>query len=111
MEQAYIIEGMNENTVAFLETRCPQAGNKLTNELSCLVTGYRPGGIFDVNVDLPRSIRWPDDDNVEILIVTHRLVLIIWWLVKNIGQQVLCWKQNSLCRFKDHTVLSCRCRI
>lgn len=69
MEPAYIIEGMNENTIAFLETRFPQAGDELTNELSRLVTGYRPSGIFDVNVDLPRSIRWSDDDNVEILIV------------------------------------------
>lgn len=77
MESTYIIEGMNENTIAFLETRCPKAGNELTNELSRLVTGYRPGGIFDVNVDLSRSIRWPDDDNIEILIFTHWLVLII----------------------------------
>lgn len=102
---------MDENTVAFLDTRCPQASDELTNELSRLVTRYRPGGILDVNVYLPRSIRWPDNDNVEILIVTHWVVLIIWWLVENVRQQVLCWKQDPLCRFKDHTVPSYRCRI
>lgn len=107
--EPHIVEGMNADTIPFLQPHSLKPCYELPNYHACLIRREGSRGVFGINVNLgtiscDREVCFVGLEDLK----TYRLISVKMRVVEHPGQDVLCWDRNRPFRLENP---HCACLI